>query len=229
MAKKALLIGATGLIGSHLLSYLLDAEQYDTVAVVGRRSTGVKHPKLVEHICDFASMNRHPEIFACDDFYNCMGTTIKKAGSKDAFREVDYTYPLAAANLALAGGAKSCWLVSSIGADITSSIFYLKTKGEVEKAFAEAGFDRTIIFRPAGLLGKRNEFRLKETVGIGFMKLISPLLVGGLKKNRPIEAQHVAYVMAHQPVNHVKGSRVFESHEIQQIYDSMMMGCRYME
>lgn len=229
MAKKALLLGATGLIGSHLLGYLLESEMYDSVAVVGRRSTGVKHPKLVEHICDFASIARHPELFVCDDFYNCMGTTIKKAGSQEAFKEVDHNIPLAAAKLALAGGAKSAWVVSSIGADPKSSIFYLKTKGEVEKAFVDAGFDRVLLFRPAGLLGKRDETRIGETLGIGFMKIISPLLIGGLKKNRPIEAKHVAYVMAHQPVNHVKGSRVFESHEIEQIYGSMMSGCRYME
>ncbi|MCH8568477.1 MAG: NAD(P)H-binding protein [Balneolales bacterium] len=226
MAKKALIIGATGLTGSHLLAHLLENEAYEKVTAIGRSSCGVTHPKLIEHVFDLNEIKEHAHLFACDTFFCCMGSTIKKAGGKQKFRFIDFTLPVSAARAAFQGGAKTAMLVSSIGANKDSGFFYLKTKGETEQAFSKIGFDRTIIFRPAGLLGKRKEFRLKEKLGIGVMNVFSPLLVGRFRKNRPIEAAHVAYVMSYQPVNHIKGKMIYESDQIQQVYDTMMMGCR---
>ncbi len=221
MPKSALVIGATGLIGSHLLEELLENELYEKVVVIGRRSTGVRHPKLVEHIFDLSEMDRHAELFRADSFFCCMGTTIAKAGSRDDFREIDYKIPVKAAILTKQNGGSSAYLVSSIGASASSRVFYLRVKGETEDAMAEVGFQRTLVFRPAGLLGKRNEFRLKEKIGIGAMNLLSPLMVGPLRKNRPIKAECVASVMANLPSENIKGKRIYESDEIQQLYNSM--------
>lgn len=221
MAKSAVVLGGTGLIGSQLLKYLLESDAYSYVICIGRRSTGITHPKLVEHIFDLAEMDRHAELFKADVLFCCLGTTIKKAGSKEQFRLVDYTLPLKAAILMNKNGAKSACLVTSMGADSASRFFYLQVKGDIERAFTEVGFERTIIFRPGGLMGKRNEFRLGEKVGIGVMNLLSPLMIGPLRKNRPIYAEHVAYVMSHLPFERISGVRAYESDEIQALYDSM--------
>jgi len=222
MAKSALILGATGLVGSNLLKQLLHSEHYNSVTAVGRSSSGINHPKLIEHIFDLADMERHAELFAADVLFCCLGTTIKKAGSKVDFRLIDFTLPLKAAILMKQNGAETAYLVSSAGADPTSRFFYLQVKGEVEQAFEKIGFDQTLIFRPGGLIGKRDEFRIKEKIGIGAMNLLSPLMVGPLRKNRPIKAEALAYVMAHLPIQAITGTRIYESHEIQSLYDSMV-------
>ncbi len=221
MAQSALILGGTGFVGSHVLKHLLESDSYSSVISVGRSSTGIKHPKLVEHIFDLTEMDRHADLFKADVFVCCLGTTIKKAGSKTQFRLIDYTLPLKASILMKQNGAKSVFLVSSSGADSTSRFFYLQVKGDVERAITEVGFERTLIFRPAGLLGKRNEFRPGEKIGVGVMKLLSPIMIGPLRKNRPIKAENVAYVMTHLPSERISGVRAYESHEIQTLYDSM--------
>lgn len=220
MSESALVLGATGLVGSHLLDHLLESDQYDRVSVISRRSTGKKHPKLVEHIFNLEDMETHAHLFKSDALFLCLGTTIKKAGSKGAFKKIDHDFPLTAAKIAYTAGATRCYLVSSIGADTESKFFYLQVKGETEDSISKIGYDSTLIFRPAGLLGKRNEFRPGEKVGNSIMKLISPVMIGPLRKSRPIEANHIAYVLAHLPAEKINGVKIYESDEIQNLYNS---------
>jgi uncharacterized protein YbjT (DUF2867 family) len=223
MGKSALVLGATGLIGGHLLEQLLASDTYDKVTVVGRSSTGQTHAKLIEHIFELSEdqLDQHAGLLQGDVLFICLGTTIKKAGSKEAFRQVDYDIPLKAARIARDNGAGSIMLVSSSGADADSRFFYLQVKGSIELAIQAIGFERSLIFRPAGLLGKRVEFRPGEILGVGAMKLASPLMVGPLRKNRPIRAEYVAFVMAHLPLAGIDGVRTYESDQIQALYDQL--------
>ena len=130
--KTALIIGGTGLIGSKLLKLLLESSDYEKVIAFSKREMQLKHPKLVVEIIDFDKPESYANLVQGDDFFCTIGTTIKKAGSKEAFRKVDYQYPKQFANIALENGIKQFLLISSLGADEKSGNFYLKTKGEIQ-------------------------------------------------------------------------------------------------
>lgn len=206
-----------------MLDQLLVSDTYDRITTVGRSSSGKTHPKLIEHVFELseASLNEHARLLQGDVLFICLGTTIKKAGSPQAFRKVDYDIPLKAARLARDNGTESVMLVSSTGADADSRFFYLQVKGSIELAIQAIGFEHSLIFRPAGLLGKRGEFRPGEILGVGAMKLASPLMIGPFRKNRPIRAEYVAFVMAYLPLVGIKGVRVYESDQIQALYDQL--------
>jgi len=146
-----------------------------------------------------------------------LGTTIRKAGSQEAFKKVDFEYPLRTASTALKLGAKRFLVVSSIGADATSSNFYLRTKGELEKALSVEGFGGLIIFRPSFLLGQRSEFRPGERIALAAMQMVSPLMKGPLARYRPIEASAVATAMIAAAKQNLRDVHVFESDHILQI------------
>ena len=133
MSRTALLLGATGLVGRELLGLLLEDERYGRVTVVGRRATGNTHPKLSERVFDLSEMQRYPDAFAADAIFCALGTTIKTAGSRERFRAVDYDYPLMAARLGKEQGATHYLLVTALGANARSRIFYNRVKGEVER------------------------------------------------------------------------------------------------
>lgn len=215
--KTALIIGSTGLIGGQLLDLLLESDRYEKVIALVKRSTEKTHPKLQEFNIDFDTPDSYKHLVKGDDLFCTIGTTIKKAGSQEAFRKVDYEYPFTIAQLAKANHFKQCLIVSSLGAQPQTSNFYLKTKGEVETALEGLNFDATIIVRPSLLLGNRSEFRLGEIVGAFFMKLFSFVLLGKLKRYRAIDSAKVAkalYVLAQK--QHV-GLHRYESEQLQEI------------
>ena len=182
--RKALLLGASGLIGGHCLALLLQDDTYDEVIVLLRKPLPQTHPKLTQHLVSFDRLAEHAAWLAADDVYCCLGTTIKKAGSQEAFRKVDFTYAYEAAQLAVANGAEQFLLVSSLGADANSSVFYSRVKGELELAVSALPFTAVSIFQPSLLLGERAEFRLGERLAEPFAKALSFLLLGPLKKYR---------------------------------------------
>lgn len=185
MPHHVLLLGATGLVGRELLELLLRDDSIESVRVIARRSTGVKHAKLDERIFELDAMEQHRELFAVDAIFCALGTTIKIAGSQERFRVVDHDYPLLAARLGKEEGARHYLLVSSIGADVKSRAFYTRVKGEVERDVLALDYPRTTIARPSLLLGERNEFRFGE-------RLFSRLSWLMPRAYKPVQARDVA-------------------------------------
>jgi uncharacterized protein YbjT (DUF2867 family) len=149
-----------------------------------------------------------------DDVFCCLGTTIRAAGSREAFRGVDFGYVVGAAQAAAENGARQLLLISAVGADPGSRVFYSRVKGEVEDAVGELPFRGTQIFRPSLLLGKREQFRLGERIAALALPLVSFLLVGPARKYRPIKASAVAAAMLKVATTEPPGVNVFESNRI---------------
>jgi uncharacterized protein YbjT (DUF2867 family) len=190
----ALVVGATGLVGSHCLKTLLDRSAYERVIAFIRRPLGQQHPRLVETIVDFNKLE-DLEPFPMADIFCALGTTIAKAGSQADFLRVDFEYPRIIAERSAAAGATQFLLVSSAGADPQSSNFYLRVKAQLEKAVTGLSFESVHIFRPSFLIGKRTEFRLADTLVGPALRAVQFALVGKLRKYRPIAASTVADAM----------------------------------
>lgn len=185
--KTALLLGATGLVGGELLDQLLGHQAYARVVAPTRRRLHRESKKLHNPQIKFDRMERHAADFRCHDVYIALGTTIKKAGSKEAFRRVDYDYIVRGAQLARAGGANQCLLISAAAADSESAFFYNRVKGETEEAVTNLDFWAIHVFRPGVLIGKRDELRIGEKVAAGVstvLRQISPNLLGEYNPTR---------------------------------------------
>ncbi|MEM6347694.1 MAG: oxidoreductase [Bacteroidota bacterium] len=210
-SKKALILGATGLIGQYVLSQLLTDQRYDQVVAFSRRELSQTHPKLKVVIVDFAKMEQVAEHFGGDELYCCLGTTMKKAGSEEAFKWVDYEIPYRAAKLALSQGLKHYLIVTAMGADTKSFFFYNRVKGEIERDLAALGLERLSILQPGLLLGDRDEQRLGESIAQNVSKVFSPILPNAYK---PIAGKTVAKAMIHI-ANGDFAQSIFSSGELQ--------------
>lgn len=240
MGRTAIILGASGLVGSQVLTQLLankDASEevtqsssnspvnsakgldpsFEKIKIFVRKPIAIKHPKLEQIIVDFDTIGNYSDSIKGDVVFCCMGTTIATAGSKDAFIKVDHTYPLEFAKIAKQNGVENFLLISSIGADKTASNFYLKVKGDIEFALGKLKFESLIIVRPSMLLGDRRESRFAESAGKVFMKLFSFVFIGKLKKYKAIQASAVAKAMIRLSEMKIKGSAVFLSDELQQM------------
>lgn len=211
--KTAIIIGATGLVGSTLVKKILDNPNYSKVTLLLRKPLDIQHPKLQQEIVDFDKLDATKIIG--DDLFCAMGTTLRKAGSKEAQYKIDCTYPYEFGKIAKTNGVKQYILVSSIGSDANSNSFYLRTKGDLEQKIKALDFENFISVRPSFILGDRQEFRLGEKIGIVLAKAISPLLLGSLKKYRGIEAAQIAKSMQVLANKGLTGVHFFESDELQ--------------
>jgi len=211
-SRTALIVGATGLVGRHCLQQLVASGCYREILSIGRRSVALEHPKLRQVVVNFDDLGA-PTI-AVDDVFCCLGTTMRKAGSRDAFRRVDFEYPLRLARVALERGASRYSLVSSLGANPASRSFYLRVKGELERALRDLPFRGLSIFRPSLLLGPRAEPRWGERLGAIAFRGARPLLGGPFRKYRPVEAGTVARAMVAIAEAGADGCRIVESDEI---------------
>jgi len=212
MANSAAIAGASGLVGSHLLPLLL--ESYDPVAALTRRPLGVSSPKLREMPLGEAFP------FGVAAGFCCLGTTIRKAGSQEAFRKVDFDAIVDFARRCREAGATHFALVSSVGADRESPTFYLRVKGEAEEAIRDLGFTGLYLLRPSFLMGNRgSEHRAGEKLGIGLAKVAAPLLAGPLSKYRAVEASTVAQAMVAAVREGRTGTHVLEYKEIVRLCD----------
>jgi uncharacterized protein YbjT (DUF2867 family) len=215
--RTALLLGATGLVGGHCLDLLLHDEAYERVITLGRKRIEREDAKLIQHIIDFDKLEEHTNLFQTQDIFCCLGTTIKTAGSQEAFRKVDFTYPTEAARIASQNGAEQFLIVTAAGANPKSFIFYNRIKGETEKAIKNFSFKSIQIFRPSLLLGERKEYRSGERVGEKLLSVFKFLLVGGLRKYRAIQANDVANAMVRMAKAKPSGVHVYESDRIKEI------------
>jgi uncharacterized protein YbjT (DUF2867 family) len=190
--RTALVAGASGLVGGELLELLLADPIVGRVHSLVRRPSGRTDPALAEQIVDFAQLSAAALPPRADEAYCCLGTTMRAAGSREAFRRVDHDYVVAFGKLALALGARSLAVVSSVGADPAARSFYLRVKGEMEHELRSLGLPSLVILRPSLLLGERREARLGERAGELGLRLASPLLKGSLARYRPVHAHTVA-------------------------------------
>jgi uncharacterized protein YbjT (DUF2867 family) len=211
MGKTAIVIGASGLVGSEIVKQLLVDEDYSKVKLFLRKEIPFSNSKLQQYIIDFNKLDASSDLINGDVVFCCMGTTIKVAGSQDAFMKVDYTYVLNFAQLAKRNGIDKFIVVSSLGADKNSANFYLKVKGDVENDLTRLKFKNLIIVRPSMLLGDRKEFRLGELIGKKIMIGLAFLFVGKLKKYKAIEASTVAKAMLMLSKNELSDVAIFEN------------------
>jgi uncharacterized protein YbjT (DUF2867 family) len=214
--KIALIAGASGLIGRACVRLLLDSQDYARTIAVVRRPTGIHHPKFEERVCSFEALGSLRPV-AADAAFCALGTTLRQAGSKDAFYAVDHDYVANFAYWARSGGAETLCAVSSVGADPASGSFYLATKGDMEQAVREQRFPRLEIFRPSVLLGARAEQRLGERVAGAFLSTISPILIGPMNRWRPVQAESVARAMTACPLQPGQGTRIHHYAEIMRL------------
>ena len=208
--KKALVFGATGFIGSQLLPMLLANADYDRVTIVVRHDPGVAHAKLVTLVGDLGSLHALADRIEVDEVFIALGTTKAKVPDEAAYYRIDHDYPVRAAAVAQARGATGVFLVSAVGANADSSVFYLRTKGETERDVIALGIPRVHIFRPSQLLGQREENRPFERFVIAAWPAIDWLLVGGARKYRGIAGAEVARAMVLAADDDATGTRVHE-------------------
>ena len=214
LMKTALLVGATGLIGSQLLPLLLASERYAKVTVVGRRALPMQHSKLTQVVTELDQLAGLGPQLGADDVFCCLGTTIGQAGSREAFYKVDFQYVLALATLAAGHGATQFLVVSSMGADADSRVYYTQVKGEMEAAVRQVPFRAIHLFRPSLLLGERAQPRLGERVGAAVLGALTPLLRGPLRQYRPVSSAAVAAAMLRAAAESGSGVRVHSSDEL---------------
>ncbi len=212
--KIALIAGASGLTGSCLLSLLLEDRRYKLVIVLTRKPLNKTHPKLIELIVDFDHLEESCNEIRADHIFCCLGTTMKKAGSREAFRKVDCEYPLYLARITKQLGASHFLLVSALGADKNSSIFYSRTKGEIEENVADLKFSSYYIFRPSLILGKRSERRIGEELSKFIVRALQFVMIGPLKKYRSVQAESIAGAMVFYAKVQDPGMKIIESEEI---------------
>jgi uncharacterized protein YbjT (DUF2867 family) len=190
--KVALLAGASGLVGGYVLDSLLDAPDFARVFAISRRPLGREHPRLANRILQFDKLETQLKGTQCHVAFCCLGTTLKRAGSEKAFRQVDCDFVLSFARAARAAGAQRFVIVTSAGASTTSKHFYLRVKGEVEQALEGMGFPSLDILQPGPILGFRKELRPLELLTIAVMPLVNPFLSGARLSYRGIGARKLA-------------------------------------
>ena len=214
--KTALLFGASGLVGNHLLNQLISNNNYSKIKLFVRSTIDISDPKIEIIQTDFNNLENHKEDIIGDDCFFCIGTTKKNSPDKNEYRRVELDVPKEIAQIAKSNSVNSFVFVSSGYADPKSSGDYLKFKGEVEEELKKINFPKLGIMRPSFLLGDRKEKRVGEKIGIFVFKLLSPLFLGPLKKMKPIHSATVAKAMIAITQND-SSKKIFESNEISEI------------
>ena len=210
--RIALVAGATGLTGSHLLTQLLADDRYLRVTALVRKTSPTPNRNVSPLVVDFDKL---PALPKADDAYCCLGTTIKKAGSQAAFHKVDFEFVVNFARAARRAGAKRFLVISSLGASARSPIFYSRVKGAMENALREIGFEALHIFQPSLILGERKEQRTAERFGIAAFGAVGGLMFGPLRKYRPVESATIARAMIGAAFSKQRGIRVYPSDAIE--------------
>lgn len=217
--KRAIVFGSSGLIGSYLVKQLCKLPDYKEIICINRTPQNFEFSNVVEIINDFSDLTALSKIIKADEVYCCLGTTIKKAGSKENFKSVDFTLPLEIGKACKKNGVDHYLLVSSIGANAESGNFYLQTKGRLEQDLFKLSLPDLSIVRPSMLLGPRKESRFGEEAGKILMKVFSPLMIGKLNNYKAIQAEVVAKSMIIIANSSLTKQQVFESRELQEIVD----------
>jgi len=216
-SRNALIAGSSGLVGTEILNIILNDPDYAEVNSLVRKVSGLRSDKLKEHVIDFGNLNEFKLDKHIDDVFCSLGTTIKKAGSQEEFYRVDFTYVVELARLAKSLGTQRFLVVSALGANPKSSIFYNRVKGEMEEAVKQIPFKSIYIFHPSVLSGNRKEVRRGEKAAIYLLNIFKPLMIGPLSKYRTTEARDVALAMVRAAKQGRPGIHAFESDYINQL------------
>ncbi len=217
MARTAVIVGASGLIGRKLLNILLQWPDYDQVISIGRKKIQLKSIRLKQLVVDFDHLELYEKEILGDAFFCCLGTTRHKTPDLNKYRQIDHDYPVALAKIAKKNGITQYHFVSAIGADKGSSTFYTRLKGETEEDIKAVVLDSLYIYQPSILTGYRNDRRILEEIAILIMKVINPLLFGSLKKYRSISAYTVAIAMFKQSLKSKEGVFTYPSDKIKKL------------
>jgi len=214
--RTALLFGSSGLVGGHLLNQLIKDTNYSKIKLFVRSVPEISDPKVVIIKTDFNDLENHKEDIRGDDCFFCIGTTKKNSPDKDEYRRVELDIPREVAKIAKSNLVNSFIFVSALYANPKSSGEYIRFKGQVEEELKELNFSKLAIMRPSFLVGNRKEKRASETIGIFVFKLLSPLLLGPLRKMKPIHSETVAKSMI-RAANENLEKNIFESNEIDEL------------
>lgn len=216
MGKTAIILGATGLTGGKLLELLLEDPDYSQIKLFSRSSVGISHPKIKEFLGDMLQLDDFSEEFTGDIVFCCIGTTKSKTPDREAYKNIDFGIPKSAASLAKRHGIQTFIVISALGANPKSRIFYNRIKGQMEAAVSEESISQTYILQPSLIGGKRKEKRTGEWIFKQLMKLMQIVLVGPLDKFRPISPEHIGKCMMWLAENEYHDVRI-PSDEIKRI------------
>lgn len=217
--KTALLVGNTGLTGKYCEEYLWDHSAYTKLVTFARKPVKVRGKEHIHHVIDFTELSKYRKLFFGDDLFLCLGTTMDKAGSKEAFYQVDYTMNYEIAEISSANKVRQLMLVSAVGADPDSMFFYNRVKGELEEAVKELNFWATHIFQPSLIMGDRNEKRPLESVAQSIMGGAGKIFGSLLHKYQPVEARKLAKALVVKAQSLQSGVFTHASHNIVKIAD----------
>ena len=211
---KITIIGGTGLIGKQVIKLACQDDFFTQINAIVRSALPHKDPKINELIINFDDLSHQLKDLKAQVLICTLGTTRKVTPDKKVYRKIDLEYTLSAAKMALKNGCEQIHLISSIGANEKSIVFYSALKGEIERLISQLPFKSTFIYRPSVLMGKRDSTRIMEYITQGFLSLTNPLLIGPLKKYRGISANEIAMKILHEIKKNEAGLQIFESNEI---------------
>ncbi|WP_055444840.1 NAD(P)H-binding protein [Lacinutrix himadriensis] len=195
MKKTAIILGATGLTGGILLQKLIEDDRYKSILLFSRTKIKGLPNKVTQFIGDLLNLEQFKTDFIADEIYCCIGTTASKTPNKSVYKQIDYGIPVAAAKLAKENNIETFLVVSALGANANSAVFYNKTKGEMERDVQKQNIKKTFIFRPSLIGGEREERRTLEKIGLAIFKVIQPLFKGKLKQYKITEPENIAQAM----------------------------------
>jgi hypothetical protein len=215
--KSALVIGSSGLVGQDLIKILIDSKEYTKITLLLRKKMNIGSEKIHEEIVDFDNIEKYSYLFNVDSVFCTLGTTIKVAKTKENFMKVDLDYPTKAAKITKEFGKGNFFVISALGSNKNSKIFYNSVKGKLEENLREINLNILHIFKPSMLTGDRKEFRLGERVTLALCKILPFVFIGSIKKYKPIKTIDVAKAMYKTTLNKNKGTYVHEPEEIHKL------------
>ncbi|MFF2456995.1 NAD(P)H-binding protein [Peribacillus simplex] len=218
--KTALVLGATGLVGTQLVKELSNSKIYSGIHLLTRSEMKITDAKCIGHVVDFNNLSKYSDLFKVSDVFICLGTTIKKAKSKEAFRKVDYDYVIEAAKMAKTANVEKLLVITAMGANSKSKFFYSRVKGDVEGTLQHLELNTVHIFRPSLLLGERQEFRAGEKISGLISTFAKYVFVGPVRPYRAINANKVAAAMYAAAQTTAKGYHFYNSDEIEKLAQS---------
>lgn len=217
MKKTAIILGATGLTGNSILQKLIEDNRYKSIKLFSRSKIEGLPNKVKQFIGDLLNLEQFKADFTADEVFCCIGTTAKKTPNKMAYKQIDHGIPLTAAKLSKENNIRTFLVISAVGANKNSSVFYNKTKGEMEDGILQQNILNTFVLRPSLIGGDRNEYRVLEKIGLIVFKIIQPLFIGKLQKYKIINAENIAQAMINLANKTTNAEVIITSNEIKNI------------